>query len=110
MRVRILQARDEDGRWSDEAYAQEKDEGEVIFKYNLAWDRVGSYYNGKLQESGVRLEEIETVIEPNNEALRWLPVEVVADEAAEAFLEELDKRCYIPKPRPIKIVHPMAEG
>ena len=32
---------------------------------------------------------------------RWLPVEVVEEDEAETFLEDLNERCCIPKPRSI---------
>lgn len=69
MKVRILQFRDEDGQWYDEAYAFEDSTGQVTFRYNLTWERIGSVYNGKLKESGVTLDQIETVI-PSNADLR----------------------------------------
>ena len=103
MRVRILQARDDDGQWYEEAYAYEDNTGQVIFVYNLLWERVGSYYNGKLKETGTSLEEIETTIEPNNDDLRWMPIEVIDKDQVEAYLEELNEACVIPKPRPISI-------
>ena len=107
MRVRRLQRTDEDGQWYDDAYAVEDNTGQVIFHYNLTWERVGSNCNAKLRETGVSLEEIETVI-PSGEEWRWLPIEMVAEEEAEAILEALDDACDIPKPRPIKIVYPLA--
>lgn len=72
----------------------------MIFRYNLTWEQVGSIYNGKLEETGVSLEEIETVIMSGDE-WRWLPIEVVAEEEAASFLETLDEACAIPKPRSI---------
>jgi hypothetical protein len=101
MRLRRLQRKDEEG-WYDDAYAFEDDADEVIFRYNLTWERIGSRYNGKLRESRVSLAEIETVIEPN-EGLRWLPIEVIAEEEVESFLAALDETCAIPKPRPIAL-------
>lgn len=100
MRLRRLQFKDDDGQWVDDAYAFENNAGQVIFRYNLTWEQVGSIYNGKLQETGVSLEEIETVIMPGDE-WRWLPIEVVAEEEAASFLEALDEVCAIPKPRSI---------
>jgi hypothetical protein len=97
MKVRRLQRQDKRDQWYDDAYAYENETGQVIFCYNLTWDRVGS------------LEAIETVLQPGDR-FRWLPVEVVAEEEVEAFLEALDEACAIPKPRPIKMVHPMEEG
>ena len=99
MKLRRLQRRDETG-WYDDAYAFEDETGRVIFRYNLTWERTGSVYNGKLQETGATLEEIETVIKPN-EGLRWLPLEVIPAEKVTSFLVALDEACAIPKPHPI---------
>lgn len=101
MRVRILQAKDDDNTWYDDAYAFEDSAGQVVFEYNLTWEKIGSYYNGKLRESGVSLDQIEMVIDPG-ERMQWLPVQTVADEEAEVFLEALNEACAIPKPRSIK--------
>ncbi len=79
MRIRILEAKDEDDQWYQEAYAYKAASGRVMFVYNLLWERVGSYYNDKLKETGVSLEKIETMIEPDNDDLRWLPVEVIEE-------------------------------
>lgn len=100
MRVRILQAKDEDDEWYDDAYAFENAAGQVIFRYNLTWERIGSYYNSKLQETDVSLDEIDTVIDPGDE-MRWLPIEEIPDNQVEVYLEALDEKCAIPKPRPI---------
>jgi hypothetical protein len=56
--------------------------------------------NGQIRDAGISLEGIETVIPPGD-GLRWLPIEAIAKEAAEAFLASLDERCGIPKPRSI---------
>jgi hypothetical protein len=105
MKLRKLQRLDEDGVWFGDAYAFENSEGQVVFQYNLAWGRVGAACNVKLRESGVSLEEIETVISSGDE-LRWLPVEVIEEEEVEAFLAALDEACAIPKPR--SIAHALA--
>jgi hypothetical protein len=101
MKVRRLQRKNDEGQWYDDAYAVEESSGQVVFHYNLTWEKIGSYYNGKLKRSGVSLEEIETIIQPTK-GLRWLPIEVVEEEA-KSFLERLDEACAIPKPRPISI-------
>ena len=100
MRLRKLQRLDEDGTWFDDAYAFENNEGQVIFRYNLAWGRVGAAYNVKIQAARIQLEEIETIIQPSD-GLRWLPIEIIAEEAVEAHLAALDEACAIPKPRSI---------
>lgn len=101
MKVRRLQRKDDEGQWYDDAYAVEESPGLVVFHYNLTWEKIGSYYNGKLKRSGVSLGEIETVIQPTR-GLRWLPIELVEEET-KSFLERLDEACAIPKPLPISI-------
>jgi hypothetical protein len=107
MRLRRLQTTDDNIEWYDDAYAYEDGGGQVVFCYNLAWDRVGSHYNGKLQETGVSLDEIETVIEPNNDKLHWLPTEVIEEDQVESYLEALDEACAIPKSQPISMPKPV---
>jgi len=86
------------------AYALEKSDGRVVFHYNLTWEQIGSHYNGKLQETQVSLDEIETVLMPGDAAhWRWLPIEVIEAEQAEAYLEQLNERCCIPKPQPATV-------
>lgn len=101
MRVRRLQTTDNQSDWYDDAYALEDEQGRVVFHYNLGWERIGSHYNGRLQESGVMLDEIERVINPG-EAWRWLPIEEIAAEETEAFLAALNDACAIPTPRSLK--------
>jgi hypothetical protein len=100
MKIRKLQRLDENGTWFDDAYAFENDEGQVIFRYNLAWGRVGAAHNAQLRKTKPRLEDIETIISPGD-SLRWLPVEIIAKEEAVSFLTALDVACAIPKPRSI---------
>lgn len=100
MRLRRLQYKGGES-WYDDAYAYENEQGQVILRYNLTWERIGSHFNGKFRAQQTPLEEVETVILPG-EALRWLAIEEIADEEAEAFLEKLDAVCGIPKPRSIK--------
>jgi hypothetical protein len=105
MRLSKLQRLNEEGVWFDDGYAFENSEGQVIFRYNLAWGRVGATCNVKMREAGTQLEEIETIIPPGD-GLRWLPIEVIAEEEVESFLEALDEACAIPKPR--SIAHALA--
>src|SRR5687768_13204159 len=100
MRLRKLQRLDEDGTWFDDAYAFENSKGQVIFRYNLAWGRVGAACNTKIKQASTRLEEIETII-PSGEELCWLPVEVIDEEVSTKYLEALDQACAIPKSRSI---------
>ncbi len=100
MKLRRLQRQNENDQWYDDAYAYEDSQGRVIFRYNLTWDRIGSTYNGKLQESGVAIESIETILQPGDR-FRWLPLELIPTEAAPRVLAELDDACAIPKPRSI---------
>ena len=108
MKIRILEAKDEDQRWYQEAYVYETVSGQLKFIYNLLWERVGAYYNNKIIETGVSLEEIETVIEPDNDNLRWLPVEVIEDHEIETFLAKLDISCGIPKARSFSIAETLS--
>ena len=100
MKIRILQAKDKDGQWYDDAYAFEDTHSEVVFRYNLTWENIGSYYNSKLQETGISLDEIDTVINPGDK-MSWLPVTEIADDQVEAYLEAINEKCAIPKPGPI---------
>jgi len=98
MKLRKLQRRNESQVWFDDVYVYEDTTGQVIFCYNLAWGRIGSFYVGKIRETGATLEDIDTLITPN-ENLRWLPIEIIDDDQAEAYLDELDQTCSIPYPR-----------
>ena len=102
IRMRLLQRKNDEGQWYDDAYILENKEGEVTFHYNLTWERTGANINGKLQQNDntITLENIEILIPPN-QGLRWLDIEQIADDQTETFLEELDDRCAIPKPRSI---------
>jgi hypothetical protein len=100
IRVRRLQRQNERNEWYDDAYALEDHDGQVTFCYNLTWDRVGARYNSQLKETGIPLDEVDTVLQPGDQ-FRWLPVEEIEDEQSTTFLEELDKRCAIPKPHSI---------
>jgi hypothetical protein len=108
MRLRRLQQRDEVEGWYDDAYVYENEDGRLVFCYNLTWERVGARYNKKFAETGVSLEEIETVLPLDDQSMRWLPVEVIEADQVEAFLAELDERCAIPKPRPISVTETLA--
>lgn len=52
------------------------------------------------QTTPEKQKEAELSIPPGEE-LRWLPIEVVAEEQIESFLAALDEACAIPKPRSI---------
>lgn len=86
MKLHRLQRLDGQAQWYDDAYAVENRRDRITFHYNLTWDRVGSTYNRKLQESAVALESIETVLLPGKR-WRWLPVEMMAENEVGAFLE-----------------------
>ena len=107
MRIRRLQRQGEQGQWYDDAYALEEGYGQVVFHYNLTWDRVGSTYNGKLQESGVSLDAIDTVLQPG-EKFRWLPIEVITDGEADTFLDALNEQCAIPRPKNVTLAVPVS--
>jgi hypothetical protein len=108
MRLRRLQQLDEVDGWYDDAYAYENDEGRVVFRYNLTWERVGARYNKKFAEAGISLEKVETALPLDGQTMRWLPIEVIEEDQVEAFLEELDAACDIPKPRPISMAEQVA--
>ena len=101
IRVRLLQFKDEQDGWYDDAYMVEDKRGVLTFHYNLTWDRVGARINGQLKTGNFTLEEVEAVL-PIGENQRWLDIVKVEDDQAETFLEELDERCAIPKPRSIR--------
>ncbi len=105
MKLRKVQRLDEDEGWFDDGYAFENSKGQIVFRYNLAWGRVGAACNVKIKERGVLLGEIETVIPPGD-GLRWLPIEVIEEDKIEDFLVVLDEACAIPKPR--SIAHALA--
>jgi hypothetical protein len=108
MRLRRLQQWDEVEGWYDDAYIYENEGGKLVFCYNLTWERVGARYNKKFAETGVSLEEIETILPLDGQTMRWLPVEVIEADQVEAFLAELDEKCAIPKPRSISVSETLA--
>lgn len=103
MKIRRLQRRDENAQWYDDAYAYENDNGQITFRYNLTWESVGARYDRKFKESGISLEDIETILSLDGQTMRWLSIEVIEDDQVEAFIEGLNKACAIPKPRPISM-------
>ena len=103
MKIRILQRLNEDQSWYDDAYAYEDETGQVVLRYNLTWERIGDDCAAYVEEHGIALEALETIIPPHA-SLRWLPVSTIDGDAAEAYLDELDKACAIPYPRPKKVV------
>lgn len=101
IRVRLLQSKDEQDGWYDDSFMVEDEQGNLTFHYNLTWGRVGARINGKLKTGDFTLEEIEAVL-PLGENQRWLDIVEVKDDQSEVFLEELDERCAIPKPRSVR--------
>lgn len=101
IRVRLLQTKDTQDEWYDDSYMVESPDGKLSFHYNLTWDRVGARINSQLKTGDFILEEIEAVL-PTGENQQWLEIVEVEDDRSESFLEELDARCAIPKPRSIK--------
>ena len=101
MKVRKLQRLDEAGVWFDDAYAYEDKQGQTIFRYNLAWGRVGARHNRALRQQQTPLEQIETIIPPG-EGLRWLPLETIPAEEVPAFLAHLNEACAIPQRGSVK--------
>ncbi len=108
MRLRRLQIKDDGNKWYDDAYAYEDNDRQVIFRYSvLTWNRIGKRYSDQLKEAGTSLEEIETIIF-SGDNLRWLPIEVIKSDQAEAYLETLDEACAIPKPGKVSIAKTVA--
>ena len=103
MKIRRLQRKDENDQWYDDAYVYEDEAGQVIFWCNLTWESVGRHYYHQFKASGVSIEAVETVLPLNGQTMRWLALEVIEAGQVEAYLEELDERCAIPKPRSITV-------
>lgn len=101
MKIRRLQRKDEHEQWYDDAYVYENEDGQVIFCCNLTWESVGRRYYKAFQESGVPIEDVETVLSLDGRTMRWLPLEVIADDQVALFLEKLDEACDIPGPRSV---------
>ena len=101
MKIRRLQRKDEHDQWYDDAYVYEDEDGQVIFHCNLTWESVGRRYYRAFKESGVPIEEIETVLSLDGQTMRWLEIEVIAADQVELFLEKLDEACAIPRPRSV---------
>ena len=95
MRYRKLQRKFDAGEWIDEAYAYENRQGQVIFRYNLTWGRMGSHLNQQIKDRDLSLAILETIL-PSSQEIRWLPIQTVADEQAESFCIILDQACAIP--------------
>lgn len=103
MRIRKLQILDEDdGIWVNEAYAIENETGQVEFCYNtLTWGRVGAKLNQRIQKEKIPLEDIQTIVIPDNEA-RWLDIEEIGGNWRK-IKATLDEACKIPGPKPVSI-------
>lgn len=99
MKIRRLQRKDEHEQWYDDAYVYEDAKGQVIFCCNLTWESVGRRYYREFKESGVLIQEVETVLPLDGQTMRWLPVEVIEADQVEAYLEKLDQICAIARPR-----------
>ena len=101
MKIRRLQRKNEHDQWYDDAYVYEDEDGQVIFCCNLTWESVGRRYYRAFKESGVPIEEVETVFPLDRQTMRWLEIEVITDDQVELFLEKLDEACAIPRPRSV---------
>ncbi len=98
MRVRRLQSLADNYQWLDEAYAYEKSDGTVRFRYNpMVWEGIGARHNRTLKAHGTPLEKIETVI-LTGDRLRWLEIEEIDGEQDEIRVA-LDEACKIPQPQ-----------
>jgi hypothetical protein len=104
MKVRRLQELNDQQQWEDHGYAFEREDGQCLFRFNtLVWGRIGADYNAKLKKTGIKLEDVHTVI-PANQRLRWLEIEEIEGKPEE-IRAALDERCKIP--RPVSIVRPI---
>lgn len=103
MRYRKLQRKFDASEWVDEAYAYENRQGQVIFRYNLTWGRMGSHLNQQIKDTGLSLAMLETIL-PSNQEIRWLPIQIVADEQAEACCVMLDQACAIPNAQAVAAI------
>jgi hypothetical protein len=98
---------DDDQQWLDEAYAYEKPDGTVRFRYNpLVWEGIGARHNRTLKAHGTALEKIETVI-LTGDRLRWLEIEEIEGEPAD-IKASLDEACKIPRPQRVSVEKPVA--
>lgn len=90
IRYRRLQVCDNRGRWYTDAYAVEDEQGQVLLRYPLSWEHLGSDYNARIRERKLSLEQLENLLK--GPRLRWLAVESLALDFAHA-VEQLDREC-----------------
>ena len=109
MKIRRLQSlADDNQHWLDEAYAYEKPDRTVRFRYNpMVWEGIGPRHNRTLKAQSTPLEQIETVI-LTGERLRWLDIEEIEGDS-EAIKAALDEACHIPRPISVPIGHAMVK-
>jgi hypothetical protein len=99
-----LQELNDKQQWEDHGYAFEREDGQCLFRFNtLVWGRIGAEYNAKLKKTGIKLEDVHTVI-PATQRLRWLEIEEIEGKPEEIRVA-LDEACKIP--RPVSIVRPI---
>jgi hypothetical protein len=96
IRIRRLQRKGSDGVWHSDAYAIETHDGQITFRYSLAWEYLGGRYNRMLQEQAVPLERLEEVLV--GDSVRWLPAEVFETDKDEEIIQALDRECHVPRP------------
>lgn len=94
VRIRRLQRQDETWHWYDDSYAIESTDGKIHFRYNLAWDVIGSRYYGKIQQSGLPLDQVHLVLD--EPGLKWQPIETL-DMTFDQATEILDPEFHIPR-------------
>ncbi|MEM7342678.1 MAG: hypothetical protein AAF485_00415 [Chloroflexota bacterium] len=94
MHIRKLQRQDAQLEWVDDGYALEGESGHTEFRCNALWGHFSAHYNKLLKKKRTPLEKIETVIYPRK-GWRWLPIEIIDDRVAKAYLTQLDKDCNI---------------
>lgn len=94
IRARRLQTKDENGTWTDEAYAIESPSGQVIFHYPFWWEHIGGQYAYEIQQTNMPLEQVAQIV--RGPKLKWLPVERLEMTYAQA-IDFLDAECQIPR-------------
>ena len=90
VKFRRLQVCDKRGRWYTDAYAIEDEHRQVLLRYPLSWEHLGSDYNAQIRKLELSLEQLEMLLK--GPQLRWLAVESLALDFAHA-IKQLDREC-----------------
>ncbi len=95
VRIRRSERKDEKGTWKIDAYAIERSDGVVLFRYPLSWEHLGAEYNAQIREQKLNLLELEEILEARD--LRWDEIQTI-DMDYEEVRTRLDRECGIPSP------------